>query len=221
MNVATAHPDQQALAHFGSSVRERLSSSPRRRIPVSQAEIYAIDNFISPRNCTGLIAQIDQVAEPSILLDSLEWPDYRTSYSGDLDPHSPLVFDLEHRISSLIGIDNTYGESAQGQRYGPGQYFHEHCDWFDTNAEYWQNESINGGQRSWTAMIYLNDVAEGGATEFPHLNLAIRPSAGTLVIWNNALPDGSPNPWTLHASRPVIHGMKYVVTKWFRTRPWC
>ena len=40
------------------------------------------------------------------------------------------------------------------------------------------------------------------------------------VIWNNLKADGSPNPMSLHAARPVESGVKYVVTKWFRERRW-
>ena len=32
--------------------------------------------------------------------------------------------------------------------------------------------------------------------------------------------DGAPNPYSLHAARPVAQGTKYVVTKWFRERTW-
>ena len=38
--------------------------------------------------------------------------------------------------------------------------------------------------------------------------------------WNNADPEGVPNPWTIHAGRPVEAGVKYVITKWYRTQRW-
>jgi prolyl 4-hydroxylase len=69
-------------------------------------------------------------------------------------------------------------------------------------------------------MIYLNDVEAGGATEFPRLNISVPPQQGALLCWNNALADGSPNDQTIHAARPVERGVKYVITKWYRTRPW-
>ena len=34
------------------------------------------------------------------------------------------------------------------------------------------------------------------------------------------MPDGQPNNYTQHAALPVVRGVKYVITKWFRTRPW-
>jgi prolyl 4-hydroxylase len=35
---------------------------------------------------------------------------------------------------------------------------------------------------------------------------------------NNLLPDGRPNPATLHQGMKVRKGTKYVLTKWFRQR---
>jgi prolyl 4-hydroxylase len=31
--------------------------------------------------------------------------------------------------------------------------------------------------------------------------------------------DGSPNGWVLHSGQPVEKGTKYIVTKWYRERP--
>lgn len=59
-------------------------------------------------------------------------------------------------------------------------------------------------------MTYLNDVEEGGETEFPMYGLKIKPAAGKTVIW--------PAEWT-HAHRgcPVLSGEKYIITGWFHT----
>jgi prolyl 4-hydroxylase len=78
----------------------------------------------------------------------------------------------------------------------------------------------SGGQRTWTAMIYLNDVEEGGATWFPQAGLRVAPRKGLLLAWNNMAPDGSPNTRTLHEGMPVVEGTKYIITKWFRESPW-
>ena len=63
-------------------------------------------------------------------------------------------------------------------------------------------------------------MEEGGATEFPQLGIAFPPQQGTLLLWNNALPGGAPNSHVIHAGTPVVRGTKYIITKWFRTRPW-
>jgi hypothetical protein len=43
---------------------------------------------------------------------------------------------------------------------------------------------------------------------------------GKLLTWNNQTPEGQVNGNTLHHGMKVRAGTKYVVTKWFRERPW-
>ena len=69
-------------------------------------------------------------------------------------------------------------------------------------------------------MAFLNTVDKGGETHFVQVGAKIEPKPGVLLVWNNALPDGTPNENTLHAGTPVIEGVKYVLTKWYRTRRW-
>ena len=213
--------DQGALSRVGTMVRKRLDVDPVvYKLPTEQAEIYAVANFLDAAECARFIDIVDRVAKPSRAFDIDYAQNYRTSYSGDVDPADPFVRMIERRISDLLGLPPTYGETVQGQRYLPGQEFKPHNDWFWTNANYWAAERKRGGQRSWTAMVYLNAVEEGGATDFPTIGLSIPPQPGALLIWNNARPDGKPNDATLHAGTPVVKGVKYVITKWYRTRKW-
>jgi prolyl 4-hydroxylase len=218
---AGAVADKAALARLGARVRKRLDGDPSvHRVPVDKAEIYAVGGFLSTEECVHLMTMIDRVAQPSPTYDPDNPLRYRTSYSGDVDPNDSFVMMIERRLCDLLGIDGSCGETVQGQRYEPGQEFREHYDWFDTAASYWPEEVKRGGQRSWTAMAYLNDIESGGATSFPTIGVSVQPQAGALLIWNNARPDGTPNPDVRHAALPVERGVKYVVTKWFRTRPW-
>jgi prolyl 4-hydroxylase len=68
-------------------------------------------------------------------------------------------------------------------------------------------------------MVYLNAPEEGGATRFKTIGKTVQPKAGKLLAWSNLLPDGSPNPATLHQGMKVRRGVKYIITKWFRERP--
>lgn len=217
----SAHPDCNALARIGSAVRGRLDANPQvRRIDVPHAELYAVENFLRADECQHLTRLIDAVACPSRLVEEDDWDGYRTSFSGDIDPADKTVRALEKRLCACTGLQQRRAECAQGQRYFQGQYYHEHCDWFDVDAPYWNRENVNGGQRSWTAMVYLNAVDEGGTTDFIRLGISVTPQPGMLLLWNNARADGMPNPWTMHAARPVRRGVKYVITKWYRARDW-
>jgi len=216
------HDDTVALARLGAAVRQRLEADPMvHRVPDDRAEIFAVGDFLSAQECAHLMAMIDRVARPSSTYDPDNPVPYRTSYSGDVDPDDTFVRMIERRLCDLLGIDPSWGETLQGQRYTTGQEFKAHFDWFDTGGAYWAGEIARGGQRSWTAMAYLNDMEEGGATVFTELGVNVQPQAGALLIWNNARPDGTPNLDARHAAMPVLHGVKYVITKWFRTRPWC
>ncbi len=215
-----ADPDTLALKSMGKAVCARLDRDPAAyRLPVEGLAIYGVGGFLSASECARLIEMVDAVAVPS--------PTYhgnsdngRTSFTGDVDPAAPFIRMLQRRIDDLLGIEPACGETLQGQRYAPGQQFRAHFDHFDPSAAYWPGEQARGGQRSWTAMAYLCDVEEGGSTDFPKLGLSVAPQAGALLVWNNMTESGTPNPLSLHAGTPVVKGMKYVVTKWYRTRPW-
>lgn len=56
-------------------------------------------------------------------------------------------------------------------------------------------------------MVYLNDVEEGGETEFLYLAKRIKPKQGTLVIW----PAGFTH---THRGNPPLTNDKYIATGW-------
>lgn len=212
--------ETNALRRVGETVRNRLQHDAGvYRIPRDELEIFGVADFFSKAECDRLIAIVDAVARPSPTYKGSDATG-RTSYTGDVDPFDPFVLMLQRRIDDLMGIDPALGETIQGQRYEPGQEFRGHYDHFLPSQPFWQTEQKRGGQRSWTAMAYLNAVEEGGTTDFPRVDLSIPPQPGALLIWNNMKPDGTPNPNAMHAGMPVVKGVKYVLTKWYRARPW-
>ena len=126
----------------------------------------------------------------------------------------------KEKIDAVLGLDHRFAETTQGQRYEVGQQFKHHYDYFFESESYWQTERRRGGQRTWTAMVFLNEPAGGGETEFPQLSFKMLPRTGMLLIWNNMGLDGRPNPYLLHSGNPVTQGTKYIVTKWFRRGFW-
>jgi hypothetical protein len=65
--------------------------------------------------------------------------------------------------------------------------------------------------RAFVFSIYLNDVKEGGETEFLHFSKRVQPKAGRIVIW----PAGFPY---LHRGNPPLSGEKYILTSWMLLR---
>jgi prolyl 4-hydroxylase len=206
---------------IGESVSRRLEANPAiKRAKTDLAQVYYHVDFLDPAQCNALVRMIDANRRPSTLLSQTAAPDFRTSESCDMDRWSPDVRPIDEAIAALLGIDPDNGETMQGQRYAVGQQFRPHHDYFREHEPYWPRMVECGGQRTWTAMIYLNDVEEGGATWFPQAGIRVAPKRGLLLAWNNMSPDGSPNDLTLHEGMPVVKGTKYIITKWFREGRW-
>jgi prolyl 4-hydroxylase len=203
------------------AVSQRLEADPDvQAAGVTGLQLYYRLDFLDAAQCDTLIAMIDANRRPSSLLSDKAGPDFRTSESCDMNRYAPEVQPVDEAIAALLGLPSENGETLQGQRYAPGQHFRAHHDYFHEGESYWQQMQASGGQRTWTTMIYLNDVGDGGATWFPQAGCKIAPRRGLLLAWNNMNPDGTPNELTLHEGTSVVEGTKYIVTKWFRERSW-
>ena len=93
---------------------------------------------------------------------------------------------------------NLHSSCVMIQRTEPKEGYHVfHCEQAGWRAQ----------QRALAWMVYLNDVEEGGETEFLYQQLKIKPSKGRVVIW--------PGQFThLHRDNPPI-STKYIATGWF------
>ncbi|OYW45141.1 MAG: oxygenase [Sphingomonadales bacterium 32-68-7] len=191
-----------------------------RRVPSPRIELFDRPGFLGRDLCASLIALIDKDRRPSTIADPNGDDTFRTSETCDLPAAEPAVEELERLLFALNGIDPAHGEPVQGQRYAVGQEFKAHTDYFEPTGMDFAKYCSVAGQRTWTFMVYLNDVEAGGATRFKVVDKMFKPEAGKLVCWNNHRPDGTLNAATLHHGMKVRKGVKYVITKWYRERPW-
>ena len=197
----------------------KLAAAPgAQRVPTRELELFVVRQFLDAETCKALIALIDVNRRPSTIADDVGIANFRTSETCDLDGRISIVADVDRRICELLGLPPSAGEPLQGQRYAPGQEFKPHTDTFEPGGFDFYVHTADAGQRTWTAMIYLNEPDDGGATRFKLIGKTVQPEQGKLLAWNNLLPDGSPNPATLHQGMKVRRGTKYVLTKWFRER---
>ena len=191
-----------------------------QRLPSNKAELLQLRAFVTPDFAARLIELIEQDRRPSTLADAGDDRYFRTSETCDLDAAEPAVRSLEEQLFALNGIDPAHGEPLQGQRYDVGQEFKPHCDYFNPGGADWNRYCSVAGQRTWTFMIYLNEVEAGGATRVKALGKTFQPEVGKLLCWNNRRPDQRENPNTIHHGMKVRRGRKYVITKWYREKPW-
>ena len=192
--------------------------SGAQRVPGGKLDLFIHRGFVNPERCAALIALIDAGRRPSTIADDLGDRAFRTSETCDLPERDPAVAETDAEIAFFLGLDLAFGEPMQGQRYAVGQEFKLHTDYFE--AASYAEHCGTSGQRTWTAMIYLNHPEAGGATRFKAIDKVVAAETGKLICWNNLRADGSSNPATLHHGMKVRRGVKYVVTKWFRERPW-
>lgn len=199
----------------------RLSAQPLiQRVPSPKLTLFIRRDFLDADECAGLIELIDADRRPSTIADPNGDSAFRTSETCDLRDDDPLVAAINRRLADFAGLDPRHGEPLQGQRYAIGQEFKAHTDYFEPTGTDFARYCSVAGNRTWTMMVYLNAPEAGGATRFKAIDKTIQPEPGKLVCWNNRRPDDTPNPATLHHGMKVRAGVKYVITKWFRERPW-
>ena len=187
---------------------------------VKGVEIYRISDFLSTQECDYLARYIEEHNHPSTVSGSgSEINAYsrdRSSNSTSFDAADNVIQHIENKVAAEVGVPLSHSEPLHGIIYREGEQFKDHTDFF--GEESFLNHALASGQRTWTVMIYLNEVEAGGHTEFPEIGRSFIPKKGTAVIWKNSDGKGTENHATLHCGMPVVRGKKIIVTKWFRER---
>lgn len=189
-----------------------LAKYASQTVGTKETPIYIIHNFMSPQECDDIIESSQGKLVPSPLTrqdpnDSA----FRTSETCYFDG-SGNQGDIERKIIEEIDLHQSNTEESQIQHYRVGNEFKAHWDYFDPKED---GEFLKNGQRTWTFMVYLNDVKKGGETEFVKLKQNVYPKKGTAVVWCNIKEDGTPDEMTMHQGSPVLEGEKWIITKWF------
>ena len=84
------------------------------------------------------------------------------------------------------------------QKYSQGDHF---------SRIHTERSSLATSHRILAWMTYLNDVDDGGTTNFTHYGVKIKPEIGKTLIW--------PSEWThAHSGEILNSGTKYIVTGW-------
>ncbi|HYT44253.1 MAG TPA: 2OG-Fe(II) oxygenase [Methylomirabilota bacterium] len=84
------------------------------------------------------------------------------------------------------------------QKTNPGEAYH---------VWHFESDAYRHCSRILVYMIYLNDVEEGGETEFLYLKKRIKPESGKVLIW----PAGYTH---THRGNPPLSSTKYIITGW-------
>ena len=186
--------------------------------------IGVYDNYILPEECNKAIKLYEDQnkfnntvnrigGEKASILQKQDQQFFAAPNNIDIwwESLKPIMvnFDLAwtHYVKN-VGADDAYGSpfnftNLKIQKTLPTEGYHV---WHIEHGKGFENES-----RAFVFSIYLNDVKEGGETEFLHFSKRVKPKTGRIVIWPAAFP-------YLHRGNPPLSGEKYIVTSWIMLR---
>ncbi len=203
---------------------KKLVASPRVETVREDPRIQVVKGFASPEACDWIAERSKPRLEPARTYNALkggrDYNDIRTNtgtafglWNTDL-----VVLLMRARIAAASGLALNRFEPVNILHYDPGQQFEPHYDWIDPEVEHFAADLAARGQRTATALLYLNDGYDGGETDFPRLGYNHKGRKGDLLIFFNIDGEGRPDPRTLHAGTPPTSGEKWVLSQWIRDK---
>lgn len=165
--------------------------------------------------CNHIIEQSKPLLSDSRLDDNME-----EFISNCWLPHNKTsIIDLVcDKISYITCSPLEKAEKIQIIHYPEGGSYNSHYDgWDHDNSEKQKQNMKYGGQRLLTAIVYLNDIEEGGEMNFPKKNVIIKPKQGSILVFNNCVDNTNKKDVnSIYNNMPVIKGEKWTFNLWFR-----
>ena len=118
--------------------------------------------------------------------------EFNNTFWGDIYP----TYAGKFSVLSTIGHHSIYSQKVQKTVIGGG-YHIWHCEQGNRSTS----------NRIMAFILYLNDVEDGGETEFLYLSKRVKPRKGTLVLFPAAFTH-------THRGNPPLSGSKYIATGW-------
>jgi prolyl 4-hydroxylase len=177
--------------------------------------VSRVSAFLTPAECRHLMHSAEDLLTPALVVDPRSGlkiiNQIRTSDTASIGPlrEDLAIRAINMRIAELSNTSVFAGETLTILRYQVGQQFRLHSDALPASRN----------QRIKTVIIYLNNDFIGGETVFPNLNLKVSPVMGDAIIFSNVTPDGNMAVTSNHAGLPVLHGRKWIATRWIRSNP--
>lgn len=198
-------PQMMSEAEALIAKRECLSVDPSIEL-VRQLLLPAEREYVM--RLAGPVLKPSFVYEPGVQQGKAD--PIRRSEGAALLPHDEdlVIQAINQRLALATSTAIDRREALYVIRYVPGEEYRPHFDALPGLAN----------QRSKTAICYLNDDYEGGATSFPELGLSVRGAAGDVLVFTNVDSDGKPDPRMRHAGEVVTDGAKWIATRWIRER---
>lgn len=153
-------------------------------------EIFVVRRFLTPRQCTQLLAK---AAKSSLRRSAQSHHRTGSTYVSDLRTSSHCILaqreapTVVRRLEALSRLPREHLERLKLVRYERGEHFRPHHDGFTARTD---SSGFVNSNRLVTIFVYLNDVSEGGDTQFTRLGLRLQPEQGMAVVHRPARADG-------------------------------
>lgn len=217
--------DPPKIARVKKINPERFPPGFKPTIIHKRPYIVNLQRFLNTEEIKTLIRMGERRFEPSttVVGDKMIISKDRTSKTafvteeGHRRRYSKPIERILRKVMYLVGCRREQIEGLMVVKYEPGQYYRRHHDYFQPEDAVIMGEA---GQRIATFFCYLNTVEEGGETEFPLLDVKVKPKQGTAVFWWDVDKSGNTIPETLHQGNPPKRGTKYGLNIWIREYGW-
>jgi len=228
-------PVQDTQAEVPTMKRQILSHGPPTRTTPPQdpnepwieticwsPRVFLYHNFLTSEECEEIIKIGEGDVSRSLVVGdkggSVESRARTSSGVFFVDKYmrsSPLLRDVERRISEWTYLPVENGEAFYLLRYEVGQEYKPHTDWFSRGPDGGPFKQPEGNRYA-TVLTYLRTPDEGGDTIFPNANVRVPAKQGNAVFFYNLDSSNHPDGMALHGGEPVLGGMKWAMTKWIR-----
>lgn len=188
----------------------------------TEPRIYLFEDFLDAAEIAALLEAAKPTLQQALVSDAqsgIESAGRTGSNCWVAHDYNKTIADLADRIAQIVGVPLENAESFQVVHYAESELYAPHFDAWEAGTERGERCMARGGQRMVTCLLYLNDVAEGGGTSFPDLDLEVRARKGRMLLFHNC-HSGSVvrHPLSLHGGMPVERGEKWACNLWFRER---
>jgi prolyl 4-hydroxylase len=186
--------------------------------------IYLFEDFLSPAECSHLVELAEPHMRRAVVSGGTEGVESDGRTGGVhwiLHRHDAIAESISLRMAELVGLPLVNAESIQVINYGAGQEYKPHYDAWVPDTETGRRCLSKGGQRLVTCLIYLGEVAAGGGTFFPRLDMEVMPKLGRMALFHNCYEGTTQrHPASLHGGMPPESGTKWACNFWFRESPY-
>jgi prolyl 4-hydroxylase len=177
--------------------------------------MYAIKDFLTSEECEFVIEEKRLRLKKSEVVapDAKKATEFRTSETAYFSKKDGNF--ISDKVTILLNIPEDRQEHVQIARYLPGQFYKAHYDSFDEETETGKECIGRAGQRVATVLVYLNQPSQGGATNFPHAGIRVKPKKGVALVFFPCTINGEMDPLTLHSAEDA-GDEKWVSQIWCR-----